>query len=464
MIDMNGKTITNLGSGQTPTDAVRKKYVNEKFLKRGGPVDTQNNLIKNVLAPVDESNAATKGYVDSKSVGESDLDMNGNLIKNVRWPEEDHDVVNRAYVYFVANSKLSLEGGIMQGQIDMREHRIRNVNTNPQNEDELVPKRWIEENFLNRHSPASTMARDLNMDTQHISYLGAPEQNHHAATKGYADMKLSLQGGDMQGGIGMAGNRIRHLGEPLHDNDALRLSSASEFYLKRDWSNWMLNDLSVGGFRVRGVANPREDQDGVNLKTLRDSEARVLQEATSAADTVVGDEANILNRDIRTKSLNLDPQGTATENFSIGGQHHIAGLPDPTLEHEAVNLRTLNREIRANNLLESLKYLRLHGENQMVSDLQMNDHKLIGLANAVRPTVGVNKKVLDEAVTSLMVQTNENLERIERSIAVINERIVTNTETVELKDTILNQKIDRIEQTFLQRITDLELQLRKLQE
>ena len=38
----------------------------------------------------------------------------------------------------------------------------------------------------------------------------------------------------MQGGIGMGGNRIRHLGEPLHDNDALRLSSANEFYLKRE--------------------------------------------------------------------------------------------------------------------------------------------------------------------------------------------------------------------------------------
>jgi len=24
------------------------------------------------------------------------------------------------------------------------------------------------------------MARDLNMDTHHISYQGAPEQNHHA--------------------------------------------------------------------------------------------------------------------------------------------------------------------------------------------------------------------------------------------------------------------------------------------
>ena len=46
MIDMNGKTITNLGSGQTPTNAVRKKYVNEKFFKKGSPVDMQNSPIK----------------------------------------------------------------------------------------------------------------------------------------------------------------------------------------------------------------------------------------------------------------------------------------------------------------------------------------------------------------------------------------------------------------------------------
>jgi len=46
MIDMNGKIITNLGSGQAPTDAVRKKYVNEKFLKRRGPVDMQNKRLK----------------------------------------------------------------------------------------------------------------------------------------------------------------------------------------------------------------------------------------------------------------------------------------------------------------------------------------------------------------------------------------------------------------------------------
>ena len=76
----------------------------------------------------------------------------------------------------------------------------------------------------------------------------------------------------------------------------------------------------------------------------------------------------------------------------------------------------------------------------------------------------MNKKVLDDAVNSLMVQTNESLERIEAVLVAINARAATNTETDELKETILNQNIDRIEQNYLRRINDLEFQLRKLQE
>jgi len=145
---------------------------------------------------------------------------------------------------------------------------------------------------------------------------------------------------------------------------------------------WMCADLSLGGQRIRGVANPQTDQDGVNLRTLQASATSVLEQATAAANKAVGDaitnHANILNRDIRTKSLNLDPQGTATKTFSMGEQYHIAGLPDPALEHEAVNLRTVNRKIEERSL-------RPGGENQIVSDLQMNNHKVVGLADAVVP-------------------------------------------------------------------------------
>jgi len=180
----------------------------------------------------------------------------------------------------------------------------------------------------------------------------------------------------------MAGNKISHLGEPEQSNDAVRLSYANEYFLRLDGTNRMIGPLHAG---VIHVEDPHEEQDVVNLRMLEASEAHVLQEATVAADTAVCDattnHANILNRDIRTKSLKLGPQGIATKTFSMGGQYHIAGLPDPTHEHDAVNLRTLNqkvlKEIRKNNLSETLKCLRLDGQNQMVSDLQMNDHKLL---------------------------------------------------------------------------------------
>jgi len=113
---MSGQSIVNLGSPQGPMDAVRKKYVNEKFFIRGDPIDMENNPIENVLSPTEEGDAAMKGYVDSKSAGESDLDMQGHLVKNLRWPEEDYDLVNRAYVYFVADKRLQIEGGSYAGR------------------------------------------------------------------------------------------------------------------------------------------------------------------------------------------------------------------------------------------------------------------------------------------------------------------------------------------------------------
>jgi len=68
--------------------------------------------------------------------------------------------------------------------------------------------------------------------------------------------------------------------------------------------------------------------------------------------------------------------------------------------------------------LEAQKYLRLDGQNQMVSDLQMNDHKIVRLADATEPSDGVNKRTLDAAVNSLrsdngqlILATNENINR-----------------------------------------------------
>ena len=60
---MNQKNISNLGSAQGPTDAVRK-YVNEKFIRKDTLIDMNQKPIKNVLPLVDEGDAANKSYVD----------------------------------------------------------------------------------------------------------------------------------------------------------------------------------------------------------------------------------------------------------------------------------------------------------------------------------------------------------------------------------------------------------------
>jgi len=73
----------------------------------------------------------------------------------------------------------------------------------------------------------------------------------------------------MQGDIAICGYWIRHLGEPVQSNDAIRLSYANDFYLRHDGTNWMKGSLHVGGFQVIHAGDPREEQDAVNLRTLQ---------------------------------------------------------------------------------------------------------------------------------------------------------------------------------------------------
>jgi len=165
----------------------------------------------------------------------------------------------------------------------------------------------------------------------------------------------------------------------------------------------------------------------VNLRTLQASEMRVLEQANAAANTAVSEairnHANILNREIRTNSLDLSPDGSTEKNINMNS-HRIIGLKDadPETESEAANLRTLNRKIQSqteiNNQLESLKYLWLDGENQMVSNFQMNGHKIIEMADSTAATDGVNLRNLDATFQSLasenyanglILTTNENI-------------------------------------------------------
>jgi len=71
----------------------------------------------------------------------------------------------------------------------------------------------------------------------------------------------------------------------------------------------------------------------------------------SAVDAIVNDRIQnhdiILDREIRTKSWDLNPEGVATKDFSMRGKYHIVRLPDAQLDHGAVNLLTMNTKIQS---------------------------------------------------------------------------------------------------------------------
>ena len=112
-VDMKGHFIGNLHDSDAETaDATNIR--SDKILLAGTrgnigklqtSVDLNNNKIVNVGAPVNESDSATKGYVDSQSSSidlseplDSDLNMGGNLITFLKEPTQDNEAATKSYI------------------------------------------------------------------------------------------------------------------------------------------------------------------------------------------------------------------------------------------------------------------------------------------------------------------------------------------------------------------------------
>jgi hypothetical protein len=90
------------------------------------------------------------------------------------------------------------------------------------------------------HTHAFTPSQNLSMATYKLTNLGTPTDSTDAATKAYADLKLSLTGGTLSGAIAMGTNKITGVGNPTDDQDA-----ATKYYV----------DQAVQGLTWKVAAN-----------------------------------------------------------------------------------------------------------------------------------------------------------------------------------------------------------------
>ena len=99
--------------------------------------------------------------------------MGTNYTYNVKTPINNDQGVNKSY----ADTKLSLSGGLMTGNLDMNNDRIYNV-AQPNGDNQPAAKLWSENKFLDKSS--GVMAGSLNTSNNKITHLATATANGDA--------------------------------------------------------------------------------------------------------------------------------------------------------------------------------------------------------------------------------------------------------------------------------------------
>ena len=210
---MSNKKLTNMAKGTASSDAVTKNQLDTAVGNKHGTdqnIDLKNtyNVINSNRLTYSEMGAnggTLVCYEDVREVfvsrkesmfpTETYLDMGNQFIYNVKTPTRIDQGVNKSY----ADTKLSLSGGLMTGNLDMNSNRTYNV-AQPNGHNQPARKIWSENKFLDKSS--GVMAGALNMSNNKITNLAKPTDEEDGVNKKYLDDNyLKLSGETMSDNI-----------------------------------------------------------------------------------------------------------------------------------------------------------------------------------------------------------------------------------------------------------------------
>ncbi len=373
-INMSGNEVIGLDDPSSDSSATSKKYVDDEVAKittSGGldqatadgrylqktdasttyetKTDASNTFLSktdttNTYAPVDASytksesdtkyelKGATGGGGGLSASGftmTGDIDMGGNKILKLAHPITSKSATSKEYV---DNNFLSKHGGLILGNIAMSGQSITNLNPVPQNFNDAVTKKYVDDSISlagGLSITGITMQGDINMSGHNVTGLSDPTNDDMAASKGYVDSNfLDLAGGAMVGDIDMGGYEIKNmLRTPTMDLSAVTKKWVSdEFPTKQE---------VLGGFTLTGALN----LSGNEIYGLPD---------TPTTDNSAASKKYVDSKTTGGSGGGLSDSGfTMKGDINMGGYEVIGVTSVPSFNNSLVNKKYVDDEVAA---------------------------------------------------------------------------------------------------------------------
>ncbi len=224
-INMGGNEVIGLDDPTTDNSAASKKYVDDEVAK----ITTSGGL---------DQAAADNRYLqisDASSTYETKTDVSNTYLSKTD-ASSAYAPVDASYTKSESDNKYSLKGATggggglsasgfaMTGDIDMGSNKILKL-ADPITSKSATNKEYVDNNFLSKHG--GLILGNIAMSGQSITNLNPVPQNFNdAVTKKYVDDSISLAGGlsitgiTMQGDINMSGHNVIGLSDPTNDDMA----------------------------------------------------------------------------------------------------------------------------------------------------------------------------------------------------------------------------------------------------
>ena len=324
------------------------------------------------------------------TLNDTGIDVMQNSIVNLAAPIQNTDAVNKQYVDTQDTLKVNKDGDTMTGNLDMNNNKICNVSTPVDNTD-CTNKIYVDSIAVKKSG--DSMSGDLDMDSHEILHISPPTDELSATNKTYVDEKITSVVAsaeytftDRVPGVDLTSNSTP---APYWCTCDSYSNTAWHAFSHADSSDWVIGNVTQGWIIVNST-----DSFCVKRLTIKGSRSGLSGSVTrwkflgtssddiwneSVWDQLIDDGENQINNN---------------SNFDI-----ILSLN--TKKHKYFKLKieagTLPVGINYIGIYNGINTLDIYGDNKMRGDLDMNGHRII---NIISNEDMVNKQYVDERFVS----------------------------------------------------------------